>query len=122
MNKCIFTGRLVNDPEMSFYEKEGQTQSIAKYRLAINKRNYEEADFISVTSFGSNALFAEKYLKMGMKIILCAHVVTDSYINKNGQKIYTVDFIAESQEFTESKNTVEERQKANINQEEPPFK
>ena len=82
MNKCIFTGRLVNDPEMSFYEKEGQTQSVAKYRLAINKRNYEEADFISVTSFGSNALFAEKYLKMGMKNFLCAHVVTGSYINK----------------------------------------
>jgi len=38
------------------------------------------------------------------------------------QKIYTVDFITESQKFTESKNTVEERQKANINQEEPPFK
>ena len=46
MNKCIFTGRLVNDPEMSFYEKEGQTQSIAKYRLAINKSNYMDKRFI----------------------------------------------------------------------------
>ena len=47
MNKCIFIGRLVNDPEISSYEKNGESQAVAKYRLAINKRNKEnEADFI----------------------------------------------------------------------------
>lgn len=41
MNKCIFIGRLVNDPEISSYEKNGESQAVAKYRLAINKRNKE---------------------------------------------------------------------------------
>lgn len=83
MNKCIFIGRLVNDPEISSYEKNGESQAVAKYRLAINKRNKEnEADFISVVAFGSNALFAEKYLTKGMQILLSSHVVTGSYVNK----------------------------------------
>ena len=116
MNKCIFIGRLVNDPE-----KNGKSQAVAKYRLAINKRNKEnEADFISVVAFGSNALFAEKYLTKGMQILLSSHVVTGSYVNKENQKVYTVDFIAESQEFTETKNTVEARQ--NRDEGEVPFK
>ena len=121
MYKCIFIGRLVNDPEISSYEKNGESQAVAKYRLAINKRNKEnEADFISVVAFGSNALFAEKYLTKGMQILLSSHVVTGSYVNKENQKVYTVDFIAESQEFTETKNTVEARQ--NRDEGEVPFK
>ena len=120
MNKCIFIGRLVNDPEISSYEKNGESQAVAKYRLAINKRNKEnEADFISVVAFGSNALFAEKYLTKGMQILLSSHVVTGSYVNKENQKVYLTgsDLSGTS---TETKNTVEARQ--NRDEEEVPFK
>ena len=48
MNKCIFIGRLVNDPEISSYEKNGESQAVAKYRLAINKRNKENGGASSI--------------------------------------------------------------------------
>lgn len=119
MNKCIFLGRLANDPEISSYNNAiaGTTESIAKYRLAINKRaaqGEKEADYISVVAFKANAAFAEKYLKKGMQIMLVSHVVTGNYVNKDGVKIYTTDFIAESQEFTETKKTVESRQNSQV--------
>lgn len=75
MNKCIFIGRLVNDPEISSYEKNGESQAVAKYRLAINKRNKEnEADFISVVAFGSNA-----YLTI---IFIIIHIKQIKYSNQ----------------------------------------
>lgn len=46
--------------------------------------------------------------------MLVSHVVTGNYVNKDGVKIYTTDFIAESQEFTETKKTVESRQNSQV--------
>lgn len=105
MNKVILMGRLTKDPDM---RGEG-TNLVARYSLAVDRRfkdndgNYQ-TDFINIVVFGKGAEFAEKYLKKGTKVVVTGRIQTGSYTNKDGQKVYTTDVIAEDQEFAESKS------------------
>lgn len=105
MNIFIGMGRLVNDPKLTVKENADETTTIARYRLAIDRvaSNNENADFLSVVAFGKNAEFAEKYLRKGMKIVIRSHVTTGAFKNRFGETVYTTDFVADSQEFAESK-------------------
>lgn len=105
MNVFIGMGRLVNDPKVTVKENADETTTIARYRLAIDRvaSNNESADFLSVVAFGKNAEFAEKYLRKGMKIVIRSHVTTGAFKNRFGETVYTTDFVADSQEFAESK-------------------
>ena len=108
MNKVILMGRLTRDPEVRYSQGESAT-AIARYTLAVDRRfnrNNDEnsADFIGIVAFGKAGEFAEKYLKKGTKVIVTGRIQTGSYTNKEGQKVYTTDIVAEDQEFAESKN------------------
>lgn len=105
MNIFIGMGRLVNDPKVTVKENADETTTIARYRLAIDRvaSNNENADFLSVVAFVKNAEFAEKYLRKGMKIVIRSHVTTGAFKNRFGETVYTTDFVADSQEFAESK-------------------
>lgn len=104
-NKVFLMGRLTKDPDI---RGEG-TSLVARYTLAVDRRykrdENESADFISCVAFGKGAEFAEKYLKKGMKIVVCGRIQTGSYTNKEGAKIYTTDVIVEEHDFAESKNS-----------------
>lgn len=104
MNKVILMGRLTRDPEM---RGEG-TQAVTRYSLAVDRRfsrNEENnTDFINIVAFGKSGEFAQKYFKKGTKVLVTGRIQTGSYTNKDGQKVYTTDVIAEDQEFAESKN------------------
>ena len=107
MNKVILMGRLTRDPELRY--SQGQNDmAIARYTLAVDRRfgkkeGEQNADFISCVAFGRAAEFAEKYLHQGVKIAVCGRIQTGSYMNRDGNKVFTVDVIVEEQEFAESK-------------------
>ena len=107
MNKVILMGRLTRDPDVRYSQGENST-AVARYTLAVDRRfsrNEENStDFIGIVAFGKAAEFAEKYLKKGTKILVTGRIQTGSYTNKEGQKVYTTDVVAEDQEFAESKN------------------
>lgn len=106
MNKVILMGRLTRDPEVRYTQGE-QAMAVARYTLAVDRRGKNQensADFIQCVAFGKAAEFAERYLHKGTKIVLTGRIQTGSYTNKEGQRIYTTDVVAEDQEFAESKN------------------
>ncbi len=108
MNKIILMGRLTRDPEVRYGGADNQT-AIGRFSLAVDRRfrragDSVEADFFNCTAFGRQAEFAEKYLKQGTKILLVGRVQNDNYTNREGQKVYSVQIIAEEIEFAESKN------------------
>ena len=47
--------------------------------------------------------FAEKYFRQGMRVLVSGRIQTGSYVNKDGQKVYTTDVIVDDQEFADSK-------------------
>ena len=106
MNKVILIGRLTRDPEVRY--TEGGT-SIARFTVAVDRRfkqdGGQQADFISCIAFGKAAEIVEKYFKQGSKIVIEGRMQTGSYTNKDGQKVYTTDVVAENVEFAESKSS-----------------
>ena len=105
MNKVILMGRLTRDPEVRYTQGE-QAMAVARYTLAVDRRGKNQensADFIQCVAFGKAGEFAERYLHKGTKIVLTGRIQTGSYTNKEGQRVYTTDIVAEDQEFAESK-------------------
>lgn len=101
MNKAFFMGRLTADPDIRYTNDK---KPIARYSIAVDRISREKgADYIRCVAFDKSAEFSEKYLKKGTKILVSAHVQTSSYKDRNGNTVYTTDFIVDSQEFCESK-------------------
>jgi single-strand DNA-binding protein len=107
MNKIVLSGRYVRDPEIRWSQGEKPT-AVARFTLAVDrkfKRDGEpSADFISCIAFGKTAEVIEKHCFKGTKVIVEGRWQTGSYTNKDGNKVYTNDCLAESIEFCESKN------------------
>ena len=103
MNKVILIGRLTDNPDVRYSNKENEALAIARYRLAVDRIG-EGADFISCVAFGKQGEFAEKYLKKGTKVAIEGRIQTGSY-DKDGKKVYTTDVVVERQEFCERKSS-----------------
>lgn len=98
MNQYNCVGRLVKDIELM------QSNSVvAKFTLAVNRKFKKEgkpdADFPKFVAFGKTAEIMEKYLSKGNQVAVTGRLETDSYENKEGQKVYTTDIIVESFTF-----------------------
>lgn len=101
MNFVVLMGRLTNDPDVR-YTPEGK--GIARYTLAVDRRSRDQkADFIRCITFDGGAQFAEKYLHKGKMIGVTGGIRTDSYTNKDGQKVYTTEVVVNNHYFCDSK-------------------
>ena len=108
MNRVVLMGRLTRDPEVR-YTQGNEPMAVARYTLAVNRRTRkedgsQEADFINIVAFRKAGEFAEKYFRQGMRVLVAGRIQTGSYTNKDGQRVYTTDVVAENVEFAESKN------------------
>ncbi len=101
MNSVQLIGRLTRDPQVS-YGAASQT-AVCRFTVAIDRakgRDGEDrgADFISVVCFGKTAELCERYISKGRLVGISGRIQTGSY-EKNGQKIYTTDVVADRVEF-----------------------
>lgn len=119
MNKVILMGNLTRDPEIRYTQGE-KTMAIARFSLAINRRFSREGetnvDFFNCTAFGKQAEFVEKYFRQGSRMLLVGRIQNENYTNKNGEKVYSVQIMADEIEFAERKqaggnNNAEQTQK-----------
>ena len=108
MNKVILMGRLTRDPEIR-YSQGAESMAVTKYSLAVNRRGQKngetKADFFNCTAFRNDAEFAQKYFSKGQQVLVTGRLEQDNYTNKNGEKVYSVQIIIESQEFADSKKS-----------------
>lgn len=106
MNKVIMTGRLTKDPDIRKTEGEGKLL-LANFTLAINRKikngNKEETDYFDCTAFDKLAIFSEKYLKQGSKILITGKLLNNNYIGRDSKKVYGVKIILDEIEFAESR-------------------
>ena len=113
MNKVVLMGRLTRNPDVRYSQGE-RPMAVARYTLAVNRRfkrdGEPDADFINCVAFGRQGEFAEKYLKQGTKIVISGRIQTGSYVNKDGNRVYTTAVVVEEQNFCESKAAQSEYQ------------
>lgn len=110
MNKVILMGNLTRDPEIRYSQGENSL-AIARFSVAVNRRfarqGETDVDFFNCTAFGRQAEFLEKYFRQGSRVLLSGRIQNDNYTNKNGEKVYSVQIIAEEIEFAERKSTAD---------------
>lgn len=94
-NNVTIMGRLTKEVE----EKE----KCVRFTVAVDRKLKKEdkdagkqaADFISCVAFGATADFIKKYARKGNRVLVGGRIQTGSYDNKDGQKVYTTDVVAE---------------------------
>lgn len=107
MNKVVLTGRLTRDAEVRYSQGNNQ-MAIARFTLAVDRRvkrdSGQNADFINCVAFNKAGEFFEKCGRKGIKFAVEGRIQTDTYTNKDGQRVYTTSVVVESAEFAESKS------------------
>lgn len=101
MNSVSLIGRLTRDPEVR-YGSESQT-AVARFSIAIDRvqgrSGEKQTDFPSIVCFGKTAELVEKYMTKGRLVGIQGRIQTGSYTNRDGQKVYTTDVVADRVEF-----------------------
>ena len=101
MNKCILVGNLTRDPE---HTTTPSGISVCRFSIAVN-RNYSnsngerEADFINIVTWRGLADNCGKYLTKGNKVAVSGSIQTRNYEDKDGNKRYATEVVADDVEF-----------------------
>jgi len=107
MNKVFLIGRLTRDPELRY---TGSNTAVASFSIAVN-RNFanaqgeREADFINIVVWRKQAENVKNYLTQGSQVAIDGRIQTRSYDDKDGQKRYVTEVVADNVEFLGSKNS-----------------
>lgn len=99
MNNVCLVGNLTRDPEV----RDGTT-TICRFTVAVTDGygDNEKTSFIPIVVFGKLADNCGQYLTKGSKVGVQGRIQTGSY-ERDGQKVYTTDIIANRVEFLSSK-------------------
>lgn len=105
MNKVIFKGNLVRDPEIKANSNgdEYALFTIAVKRDRQNSKGEYEVDYPKCVAFGNNANLMRNYFKKGSGILVEGRIRTGSYEDNKGNKVYTTDFPIDHIEFIDKK-------------------
>lgn len=105
MNKCIFIGNLTRDPE---FQTTGSGVSLCRFSIAVNRayanaNGERETDFINIVTWRGLADNCSKYLSKGSKVCVVGSMQNRTYEDKDGNKRYATDIVAEDVEFISSR-------------------
>ena len=115
MNKVMLIGRVTRDPELRYTACNIPS---TRFTLAVN-RNFQnqngetEADFINVVVWRKQAENVKKYVSKGSLIAVEGRIQTGSY-ERDGQRVYTTDVVADNVQFLESKAQSQNRVNDNV--------
>lgn len=107
MNSVNIIGRWVRDHEV-VATNNGTT--IVKNTIAVDHPfKKDDSSFLRVVMFNKTGELANQYTGKGSKVAIMGHIQTGSY-EKDGQKVFTVDIIANQIEFLDSKKDSQQNQ------------
>ena len=107
LNKVIIGGRLTADPELKMTPSN---VPVTSFTVAVNRRysgkseGDQQADFINVTAWRTNAEFITKYFRKGSSICIIGSIQTRSWTDQEGKRRYATDVIADEITFVDSKS------------------
>ncbi|HDH6084342.1 TPA: single-stranded DNA-binding protein [Staphylococcus aureus] len=106
LNRTVLVGRLTKDPEL---RSTPNGVNVGTFTLAVNRtftnaQGEREADFINVVVFKNQAENVKNYLSKGSLAGVDGRLQTRSYDNKDGQRVFVTEVVADSVQFLEPKN------------------
>lgn len=105
-NKVILGGRITADPEL---KSTPSGISVTSFAVAVNRsyrgKNGEEpqADFINVTAWRKTAEFITRHFRKASSICIVGSIQTRSWVDKQGQKRYATEVVADEAYFVDAK-------------------
>jgi single-strand DNA-binding protein len=105
MNRVTLVGRLTNKPELRYTSNNLPFVrfSVAVNRTYSNQQGQKETDFINVVAWRKQAENVCNFLDKGSLVSIDGRIQTGSYDDKDGNKKYTFEVLADSVQFLESK-------------------
>lgn len=109
MNNVILMGRLTRDAELR-YTPSGKP--VSQFTLAV-QRNYKnkdgnyDANFINVVMWGKNGELLSSTVMKGQRVLIHGQIQVRSYTNKEGNKRWVTEVIANKFDYIESKTAAE---------------
>lgn len=98
MNKVFLSGNLTRDVEVRFTQTG---KAFARMGIAINRRykDKDSVDFFNLVAWEKTAEFCGRYLVKGSRVLVEGQLRTNSYDNKDGVKVNTVEIWVDNIEF-----------------------
>ncbi len=109
MNRVCLVGRLTAKPELRY---TGSNIAYTRFSLAVNRtfnnaQGEREADFINIIVWRKQAENVANYLDKGSQVSIEGRIQTGSFTDKDGNRRYTTDVVADSVQFLESRRSRE---------------
>ena len=104
LNHIVMMGRLVRDPEL---RKAGDT-SVCSFRIACdrdykNKDGERDTDFVDVVVWRQLAETVAKFFSKGRMAVVSGRLQIRPWTDKNGEKRFSTEIVAENVYFGDSK-------------------
>ena len=105
LNHIVLMGRLTKDPEL---RHTGSGIAVASFSIAVdrdykNQDGEKETDFIDIVAWRNTAEFVSKYFSKGRMAVVSGRIQKRSWTDKDGNKRWTTEVVADSVYFGDSK-------------------
>lgn len=112
MNRVSLVGRLTNKPEL---KHTGSNLPYTRFSVAVNRtyanqQGQKETDFVNIVAWRKQAENVCNFLDKGSLVSVDGRLQSGSYDDKDGNKRYTLEVIADAVQFLESKSQSQARQ------------
>ena len=107
INSVNLVGRLTRDTDLRISQSN---IAVASFTLAVNRQfknanGEREADFINCVAFKKTAEILNQYAGKGSQIGVTGSIQTRNYENKDGQRVYVTEVIANNIALLDSKGS-----------------
>ena len=97
MNKVIMIARATDKPTLRTTQSG---KSVATFSIAVARRyDRERTDFFNVVAWGTLGEISTKYIEKGQQIAVSGELQIRTWIDKNDQKHYSPEIIADEVKF-----------------------
>ena len=112
INKAILIGRLCRDPE----SRQANGKAVCNFSMATNEtwrdtegEKQERVEYHRIVIWGKLAEVAAKYLSKGSQIYIEGKLQTREWTDKDGQKKYTTEIVANNMTMLDGKGDNSEK-------------
>lgn len=114
MNKVMLIGNLTKDVDLRATQSG---KAVATFTIAVSRRfEKDKTDFFNIVVWGNLADNCAKYLCKGRQVAVAGEIQNRSYDDKNGNKRYLTEIVADDVQFI-GKNTNEAEKGVKTSQE-----
>ena len=109
MNRVQLLGNITKDLEL---RQTSNSKSVTSFSIGVTRQysnpdGNRESDFFNIVVWGKQAENCCKYLSKGSKVAITGTLQNRSYDDKNGQKRYVTEVVADNVEFLSTKKDSE---------------